>query len=62
MNPVAAPVIPSSMVFYTNLPRVLIAKNPSLAQLVINALNKVDRESRNHYFRQVMGDEKVIYG
>lgn len=50
------------MVFYTNLPRVLIAKNPSLAQLVINALNKVDRDSRNHYFRQVLGDEKVIYG
>lgn len=62
MNPVAAPVIPSSMVFYTPLPALLVAKNPRLAQDVINALNRIDRDGRNYYFRQVIGDERVAYG
>jgi len=34
---------------------ILIEKNPSLAQDVVNALNRLDR-NRNYLFRQVLGD------
>lgn len=50
------------MVFYTPLMSRLAEKNPSLAQDVVNALNRIDRDGRNYFFRQVIGDEKVHYG
>lgn len=48
-------VIPSSMKLHTGPIADLVEKNPSLAQEIVNALNRVDR-SRNYLYRQVIGD------
>lgn len=48
-------VVPSSLKMHTGLLPILIEKNPSLAQDVVNALNRLDR-NRNYLFRQVLGD------
>ena len=48
-------VVPSSLKMHTGLLPILIEKNPSLAQDVVNALNRFDRK-RNYLFRQVLGD------
>lgn len=62
MNSFSHLTVPSSMVFYTPLMDRLAEKNPSLAQEVVNALNRIDRDGRNYFFRQVIGDEKVHHG
>lgn len=51
-------VVPSSMVFYTQLMDNLVRKNPTLARDVIRALNTVDR-SRNKLYRSVLGEKNV---
>lgn len=53
-------VVPSSMVFYTPLVPRLAARNPELAQQIVNALNQIDRLGRNRLYRQVVGELKVI--
>ena len=55
-----APVIPSSMVFYTPLVPSLVERNPMLAQMIINALNVIDRDRRT-LFKQALGDLKVVH-
>lgn len=58
---IAPVVIPSGMVFYTDLPGRLVEKNPSLAKEVIRMLNIIDRSRRTLYW-QVIGDLKVNHG
>lgn len=49
-----AVVVPSSMRMHTQLLPHLIERNPSLAQEVINALNRLDR-SRNVLYQSILG-------
>ena len=54
MGTPTALVVPSSVKFYTDLVPHLAARNPSLAQDVIRALNAIDR-GRNRLYQSVMG-------
>lgn len=47
-------VVPSSLKMHTGLVPLLIERNPSLAQQVVNALNCLDR-GRSVLYHQVLG-------
>lgn len=51
-------VVPSGMVFYTDLPGCLVRRNPDLARDVIHALNRVDRSRKEVLWSTIEGKRK----